>query len=285
MFVIKLKINERVFRILIIDTVCKLVLTTTASIAFFIAYISGKRTVETCGIYLFMLVLAYTASVVFPAVTSVIRLHLATRMANQQHFQEGYMNAVIAGAVLCFASLCIGSLIATVIFKIPMSPPIIQCMNPCQPVKLKLQHTIAPMIFGAVGMSGLMTGIVFDIGMFRFLKKRQDLVHPQVAMVAWAPQQPPLVSPGQEKDYSNRTVPIQATCLGLVCLLVQICIGYLVTFHLGSIILAKSVFQNPLNIFVAIHMPLVLLLTVKSNIKKKPKQQHVIPPIGLQFHD
>ena len=111
------------------------------------------------------------------------------------------------------------------------------------------------------------------------------MIQPQIAMVAWAPQQSLLVS-ANHNDYSKRTIPIQATCLGVVNLILLAAVGYISTFHFSSSIgIENFFFQNYVNIYVATHMPLVLLLTVKSNEKKKTSPQIINPPLGLQFHE
>ena len=118
----KLKINARVSNVLIMDTSSKLVLTLIATTAFFIAYIPGNPGLKTCGIYLGMLVMAHMTSFVFPAITSVVRLHMATQMANQQHFKEGFMNAVTGVGIVFLTILCACTLMFIFVFEIPISP-------------------------------------------------------------------------------------------------------------------------------------------------------------------
>ena len=281
----KLKINSRVSKILIMDTVCKLVLTLTASVGFFTAYITGLRTFEICTIFLSAMRLSFLTSMTFPSVTSVIRYHMATRMANHQLFQEWCMNCVTGFAISALAVVCIGTLFFQFVFQIPFGPFTLQCVDPNTVLDTSVKDFAGPLAIVAFGGMGLLVGIIFDIAMFRFLKKRQEMIQPQIAMVAWAPQQPLLVSPGQY-DYSKRTIPIQATCLGVVNLILLFILSYTSTFHFFSLTgFGEFILQNHVNIYVAMHMPLLLLLTVKSNEMKKPSQAQVSPPLGLQFHD
>ena len=106
------------------------------------------------------------------------------------------------------------------------------------------------------------------------------MVHPQVAMVAWG--QPPLVS-STENHYNKMTIPIQATCLGVLNFFFQICLTSANSFSILKF--ARHYFQYHVILYLAMHMPRVLLLTVKSNEPSKKSPQHASAPIGLQFHD
>ena len=98
-----------------------------------------------------------------------------------------------------------------------------------------------------------------------------------------APQ--PLVAHSSNDSHSKSTVPVKATCLGIVNLAFVVVIFYLLTMGFGQV--ASLHFGMALGTFcVVIQMPLVLLLTVKSNQKKREKASSVIgPPKGLRIHE
>ncbi len=92
---------------------------------------------------------------------------------------------------------------------------------------------------------------------------------------------------GTNNAASNKaTVPIRATALGIVNVMVIMNLLIILNFGLGSgefltyflIICALAI--------TVVHMPLVLLLTVKSNEKKMSEPGPIstlVPPSGLQF--
>ncbi len=143
----------------------------------------------------------------------------------------------------------------------------------------------------AFGMTGLVTGIVFDIAMYLFLRKRRRIAsNPKIAMIAWGPlandNPVPLVSPGtKDLSKSKATVPIKATCLGVVNLFSVTIFQYLAQFRFSHDVLSRFVMLVVFGLYLAFHMPLVIWLTVKSNSKKKVSKPIIAPPRGLQFHE
>ena len=164
-------------------------------------------------------------------------------------------------------------------FQVPFGPFIQICM------RRRTDHNriaFGPATFMFLSMASLMIGLCYDIKMYRFLKQRKKHVQPGVAMIAWKPDVP-TVSYGSNSSL-KATVPIKATCLGAVNLMV--CLPTLLVFVKGFklISVTLSIFQVSGMLIVTCHMPLILLLTVKSNAKKASPPL-VQPPVELQFHD
>ncbi len=89
-------------------------------------------------------------------------------------------------------------------------------------------------------------------------------------------------------NYTTDTVPIQATGLGLVNLIITA--FFLLLIFGGNIdikVQAGYISVTCITVYLSLHMPLVLLLTVKSNEKKKIllNPPVVNPPSELQFHE
>ncbi len=238
------------------------------------------------------------------------RYHMATRMAAQKNFRHWYMSFVTVGAVVLQVFLCSIMFSTVYFYQSPFGPVISTCLiqnnkttvpDP-DPDPPGLPIFLGPMLVFATGALGLIIDIVFDSAMFMFLRKRkQSLVQPQIAMIAWGPRDNPeplsmsdtennpipFVSLGtKDLKASKATVPIKATCLGLAYLVIVGIVIYFVVFRFGQDIAGRYLFRLCMAGFISCHIPLVLLLTVKSNRKKDSKRRNAVaPPSGLQFHE
>ncbi len=198
-------------------------------------------------------------------------------MAKQRLPNTSYLNLVTLLATLTEIILCTIFGIYTFYFNVPFGPAIEVCFKNSN---ASTMTSIGPVIVNSIGVTGLVIGVVYDIKMYRFLKQRKKQVQPGIAMVAWK-QEVPAVSYGSNSSL-RATVPIQATCLGAVNLVVWMPITFILIkgFNMKSIL--PYIVKILVFVIVAFHMPMILLLTVKSNSKKP---QSVQPPAELQFHE
>ncbi len=220
---------------------------------------------------------------------------MASRVAKQRVFQRWFIRIVIGTAVTS-ELLLIGAMLATVLyFKASFSPVIEACHDEeARPISGASSSL-------AIGMICLVVGISYDAAMFRFLKKRQNQVKNSVAMVAWKPSEqiktdqekensceqpphPPFVSWGSNDYTSRTTIPIKATLLGVINLLILLALIYIFTYGFGNPSWASFFLQTSAMVSVTLHMPLVLLFTIKSNEKTSAKL-NIRPPEGLHFHE
>ncbi len=211
---------------------------------------------------------------------------MAGRVANQRAIQHWYVIAVSRTASLLQCLVCASMFYSIYNPSIPFGPVVESCYR--QPDQFNGTLPWPPLLSFFISVCSLTIGIVFDIAMLNFLRKRRQRIQPKVAMISWNNHnvRPPLVSLGPNDKSHNSTIPIQATCLGVV----NMCF-ILVLLYFGTLGLDQK--RNRLYYASAaaavcnvIHMPLVLLLTVKSNNKKSKKRNLLtLPPTGLQFHE
>ncbi len=212
---------------------------------------------------------------------------MAYRIASQRLIQDWFINVVTGIAVILEVSVCIVMFYFTYFRQVPFGPVVEVCYK--FPEDFNKGGTPAPPIISLlVAISSLVIGIVFDIAMFRFLRKRRQQTKPNNATASGnSIGQPPLVTYGSNDASSKASIPIQATCLGVVNLVIMLLLLYLLTIGLDQkeiglyCIYAAGLTCN------SIHMPLVLFLTVKSKDKKYIKSSIPTHPSsgGLQFHE
>ncbi len=207
-----------------------------------------------------------------------VRYHIANEAANQKFFRRRSIVLIVTLAVLCELQVILAMFLPTFNNQ-PFGPVLEACYTPD---KESQDHvSFGPLVVLVTNIAALTIGILYDLAMLRFLRQRRQ-VTPALAMVAWG--QPPLVAPGSNDNSSKATVPIQATCLGIVNLCVVTVYFYVFVLSLGSIEdMTYFMLSAGIGILV-VHMPLVLLLTVKSNEKRIAKS-FIVPPNQLQFHD
>ncbi len=211
------------------------------------------------------------------------RHHMAWRTANQKSIQQWFINTIVGLAVFLELTVCLAMFIPTYFYSVPFGHITAACYHSVNGYPNFIP--IGPAITIILMVLALTTGIVFDLKMLFFLRSRQS-VKPEIAMVSWNRRhQPPLISHGKNDQSSKLTIPIQATCLGVVNLSVILVFGFIANsgFFLGeyTVYFLLSLATTCL----AVHMPLVLLLTVKSNENKVTKTLVVAPPARLQFHE
>ncbi len=160
---------------------------------------------------------------------------MASRTANQKRIVDWYVKFVRGLAMSLEATGCVVMFHYTYNLEVPFGPLVQLCYK--HPESLKTGLPFPPLLFLLTATFSTVIGIVFDIAMFRFLKERRQKVSPQIAMVSWDHhqiQQPPLVSYGPNEKILRAMVPIKATCLGLVNLVIILLILYIGHFGLDS---------------------------------------------------
>ncbi len=216
---------------------------------------------------------------------------MATRIANQQMFQLWFVKTITTLAVVIFVSFHIW-LFGTTIYKNEFGPVVDVCYRDILSDDYTPSKLIPASSFLLISMSTSIT-IGFELAMYRFIKKRRQQVQPEVALVSWNGNgqedfQPPRVSYGSKDPYAKVLVPMKATCLGLVSLLMCVIVMLIVLFGFGleNDVEFRVYFLHILAMLGFItDMPLILWLTVKSNEKKVSKGPVVKPPMELQFHE
>ena len=236
-------------------------------------------------------------------------------------YKASFINFIIGIAALAEIALC-AIMLATVYKNSSFGPGIEICYNSSDYV---YRAWIGPTIALGIALSGILIGIAYDLAMFRFLRRRRLLqvqpLQPSLALVPWSqgqnrdgepaqahpepghvrdnyqhplPQghhggQPPLVSQAFKANdaYAKATIPIQATALGIFNLILMGLLVYILAYGIGLSKFTVYLGISCSSTSVVIHLPLVLMLTVKSQGKKKnavnPVQ--VCPPSGLHFHE
>ena len=208
---------------------------------------------------------------------------MAIRMANQQFFQLWFVILVIGIAGLLTLLVFLAMFVPPFFFSQPFGPVIEACYKPSDNLSDDLIFGPAFALF--TSGFGMVVGIVFDLKMACFLKHRQTSVQPAIALVSWDQHQPPLVSPGSNDNSYKLTIPIQATCLGIVnlCFLTAFVCAFL--FGLGKAEYVTYFLHSGGVFCIVIHMPLVLLLTVKTNQKRMSQPKAPGPVLQLnQLH-
>ena len=204
---------------------------------------------------------------------------MADRMSKQKKFQHWFM--IMVTALATFAELFVCSVLAgyTLYFQTSFGPSVNTCTND-EDNRLTESSGFWSVSILAFGISGLMIGMVYDIKMYLFLRMRRKQIQPEIAMIPWKQDAIPAVSFGSKSNF-KATVPIKATCLGAINIIFLLPIMYLLVnqFEFGI-----SVMKIIALLITTFHMPLILLMTVKSNSKKANAQQ-VQPPAELQFHE
>ncbi len=217
---------------------------------------------------------------------------MATRTANQRMFQPWFIRLIIAIAIIALFFICSVMLVAVLYFEASFGPVVDVCYDGAES-----RPTFGATIALSIGLTGLVIGIIFDIAMYRFLKRRQSNTQPEMpmAMIAWEPEVPMVTcGPSTSGQSSKATVPIKATCLGAVNLVIVV----VMLFVLHNLNMDSKSLPVPIAlkigamIVVIVHMPLVLVLTVKSHqnpkhvpVKINNREFKVIPPSTLQFHE
>ncbi len=210
----------------------------------------------------------------------VCRFYMANRMSRQRKFQVWFINLVTALATL--AELLVCSIFSgfTLYFKSSFGPGVNTCYN-SNDKTIATASGFGSAIIMAFGVSGLVIGMIFDIKMYLFLKRRRQQVHSGgVAMISWKQEVVPKISYGAKSNFKG-TVPIKATALGAVNIVLLLPIMFLMVNQSEISIPIMKIMSL---LIINFHMPLILLLTVKSNSKKAVPPQ-VVPPAELQFHE
>ena len=207
---------------------------------------------------------------------------MASKAAKQKYFKHHHIAIVVGIAVLLECLVVLGMFVPTFLYQEPFGPVLEACYKSTKTSSNKLHF--GPPFALVTAVFALVIGIGYDLAMLRFLKQRRS-IKPVLELVSWNQHhQPPIVSQGSNDKSSKGTVPIQATCLGVVNLCVVLVYFYVLVFGMGQEeYLTYFMLSGGIGCLI-VHMPLVLLLTVKSN-EKKHSRMIVAPPTELQFHD
>ena len=170
------------------------------------------------------------------------------------------------------------------VFRASFGPVVDVCYNKDHSDNILL---VGPVFAATIAVTGIITGIIFDIAMLWFLRKRQAVVQPAVAMISWDLVEPrPLADNGLDDENEKAMIPIRATCLNIVYLVFVILILSILVLGFGQDDFTEYLVLSSCSFGCAIHTPLVLRLTVKSNAEdQEGDQQAVVPPQELQFYD
>ncbi len=177
-------------------------------------------------------------------------------MANQRMPQPWFLNLAKLVSTLAVLILCLTFASYVFYFQAPFGPAVDVCFKTSV---TKGRPVFGPAIITSIGIAGLLIGILYDIKMYHFLKQRKKLVQPGIAMIAWK-QEVPAMSIGPNASL-KATVPIKATCLGALNLMVFLPILYILIneFQLGPYL--PYIMKITALIIATVHMPLILLLT------------------------
>ena len=216
------------------------------------------------------------------------RYHMASRVDNQKSVQNWFIYLVAGTAILMALLVSMVFVVTAFVYRLSFGPVIDICYNPNynESNETNQSHSlVGPKLPLAVAGACLTIGVIFDVQMFRFIKKKRKEIQPSVAMMTWKHSQPPMVSLSQkDTNASKATIPIQATALGVVNLGVIVLLFIMVQgFGLGK---DSPYFIAVVGLLVLVtHMPLILLFTVKSHVKQQQQtNKKICPPSGLQFH-
>ncbi len=257
----KLEVNPFVKRILMLDTMSKIILMSVGIVGHFKTFVVGQRDLYSCSLAILPNLATSVGSYVYPAAMSLIRYHMATSMENHQHFKIWYISLVTGIAIGSQATLCLVMFGIAFGFNASFGPVLQTCL--AKEISQEVQKLlIGPALTLVIGSISLVLGIVYDIAMYRFLKRRNSAAHPHIAMVAW---EPPLVSAGPN-DKMKATVPIKATALGCVNLCIICLVIYFVVFHFSASEFGQYAFRTCLGLYAIAQMPLILFLTVHPSV-------------------
>ena len=201
---------------------------------------------------------------------SFLRYHIACKIANQESTKNTIKYMIILVILfLVFEYINIGPLTFVSVIFFDMSTATSKCAgtaNPGLPVFPVYHFTIVTVI--------IMIGISYDYLMIRFLKKRNTHKEPgQAKLVPWK-------SGGEEYDY---LVPVSATLTSMTIELISmILMAFLVKGHIENKLVSWKITSIVFFCCGSIVMPIMILLTIRANKKKKVAP---IIPKGPMYHD
>ncbi len=268
----RLKINVYIHRILCIAITGTLICQAVNFVSLIAVNVLKTLNVTWCSlIFLPKAIIVLTTSH-FTMAIAVIRYYLATKAANVEAPNHKGLKGFIA-------FLCILIIGYTVSFVLMLTLSETLLVSPLTATCIGRPYQVEPgTAIVLTAHISVVIGLVNDIAMARFLK-RQNQVAP-IEMSVWVLDVPLIARPKHQINESKMTVPVKATAIG-GCLLLFLLIMF------GTVLSRTSL--APLVvilIFYEIYVPLIVLVTIKSNDQKSKNAVKLIhPPIGLQFHD
>ena len=201
---------------------------------------------------------------------SFLRYHIAWKIANQESTKNTikYM-IVLVILFLIFEYFNNGPLTFIAVIFFDMSTATSKCAgtaNPGLPIFPIYHFTIVTLIS--------IIGIRYDYLMIKFLKKRNTHKEPgQAKLVPWK-------SGGEQYDY---LIPVSATLTSMTIELISIILmAFLVKGHIENKLVSWKITSIVFFCCGSIVMPIMILLTIRANKKKKVAP---IIPKGPMYHD
>ncbi len=185
MFIIKkLSLNNHIKRILIIDTVAKMILLFLSLIGYISVYILDWRILYTCAASFFPLLLAYMGSFLFPMTMTVVRYHMACRVADNRMIDHSRIKILTwSMTVLFVTSSFLGSYVVYN-HRFVFGPAVEICAVD-DDLGDSPGEVLAPVLTTCLAVILVSISVCYDIKMARFLKERRNKVQPYV-MSLWS---------------------------------------------------------------------------------------------------
>ena len=141
---------------------------------------------------------------------AVIRYYLAVTVANHRPIRNWWINMFTGFSTGIVIFLGVLKAYATISLNASFGPAVGACVGPGTDVE---SQKLGPKISTAIGMLSLITGVVFDCAMWKFLKDRRKKLQPAVALVHWA--KTASTTPGQPETsiQGNIKIGVQSCCV------------------------------------------------------------------------
>ena len=263
-----LKVSKHVKKILFAMGLHNLLAFASLTIAQIWSLVDPEVSRAKCLLQTLPLILGYPATYIFTAVIAVVRYYMASRTGDNRFVSLGFIvsfEEFFIVFVLTFDFLYVLLSYGTDALTDSLSTQ--NCLgNPLEP-------SLSGSLSLILAFLAIVTSLGLDLAMLAFVRSRARVA--PLRLVVWTTESS---APSSSQDDLKDTIPVNSSILSTISLVVLASVN-------GSMVkvLPRSYETMASALVLLTHLPLILILTVKSQEKKAGTRPN--PPTGLQYYD
>ena len=269
----KLKLNENIKSILKNLALQNLVSFILMAIGLLMVLVRGFRTQTTCYLIIFPVVFSFSGNFFWISLISSLRYYMTERASQTKILSQDNIKGFTKSMILIYYSFSILRFSLPYLFDFPDFSN--YCSDPDLANNKKSRFVVIPGAFNI--LVWVLISIYHDFSLLKLVKEKESKEHEKHS-------ENPLVPWKSSNDDYKSGVPIRSTAISTVSFIFLL-IFFNQTFQQANGSEGNSWVTIATNsVWMALYLPMALLLTInhnKSKVSKKTKKQ---PPNGLQFH-
>lgn len=276
----KLRVNANIKRILFSNAGFNFTGMVISTSGYFMVILYSERNLTTCTLFVLPQIISFVNSTCFIALMSTVRFKKASKASKGEIILDEHLKQLIETFSLLLGLYNIFLYILSIFDWSNEEPSVRTCAN------LEIGFTSGGVGNFVLALISLICSLQFDLALLRFIREKNRVQGLQLAV--WT------VSASQQRQHQQQppslilsdSVPLSSSVLSSF----SVFFSFVASVTVGIIDAEgqKGFNQVIIGMFAligALHMPLVLSLTVKSQDKETQRASSVRPPRPLQFYD